>query len=239
LLIVKELIRSTWEWHNDYEDLCNALRAMKQIADHINESMHKSEKTNKVVKIQSDLGTLHLFLSLYPLPSTLYPPSLSFSLFSFYLMERIADHINESMYKSEKANEVVKIQSDLNTSPSFFLFLPFSFSFPPLFLHFSFTHVRQGSLTPPSLSIHTSLSLPSSVFFYAIHTTLLTFPSTGGGCALVEPTGGGSCEEAGISHSSLFLSTHHPFPTLFLFFFSSLSLHLFSLSTLQEGSVYW
>lgn len=55
---MKELIRSTWEWHNDYENLCNALRAMKQIADHINESMHKFEKSNKVVKIQSDLGTL-------------------------------------------------------------------------------------------------------------------------------------------------------------------------------------
>eukprot|EP00026_Physarum_polycephalum_P000683 Phypoly_transcript_00684.p1 GENE.Phypoly_transcript_00684~~Phypoly_transcript_00684.p1 ORF type:complete len:608 (+),score=96.31 Phypoly_transcript_00684:2275-4098(+) len=55
-LLLEDLIRSTWEWHNDYEALCNALRAMKQIADHINESLHKSEKANKVVKIQSDLG---------------------------------------------------------------------------------------------------------------------------------------------------------------------------------------
>ena len=56
IIIIQEMIRSTWEWHNDYEALCNSLRAMKQIADHINESLHKSEKANKVVKIQSDLG---------------------------------------------------------------------------------------------------------------------------------------------------------------------------------------
>lgn len=38
---------------------------MKQIADHINESLHKFEKANKVLKIQSDLGATFVCLLLF------------------------------------------------------------------------------------------------------------------------------------------------------------------------------
>eukprot|EP01111_Echinosteliopsis_oligospora_P009380 TRINITY_DN2731_c1_g1_i2.p1 TRINITY_DN2731_c1_g1~~TRINITY_DN2731_c1_g1_i2.p1 ORF type:complete len:611 (-),score=114.69 TRINITY_DN2731_c1_g1_i2:15-1847(-) len=55
-LLLEELIKSTWEFHRDYDTLCNALREMKKIAVHINESMHKSDKASRVVQIQSDLG---------------------------------------------------------------------------------------------------------------------------------------------------------------------------------------
>lgn len=52
----QDIIAHTWPDHKDYEGLCDALKMLDGVAEHINTSITTSESLNKVLNIQNSFG---------------------------------------------------------------------------------------------------------------------------------------------------------------------------------------
>eukprot|EP01087_Luapelamoeba_hula_P015990 TRINITY_DN4870_c0_g1_i1.p1 TRINITY_DN4870_c0_g1~~TRINITY_DN4870_c0_g1_i1.p1 ORF type:complete len:879 (+),score=134.78 TRINITY_DN4870_c0_g1_i1:193-2829(+) len=55
-LLLEDLVSNTWADHRDYELLCEALKALQDVAEYINESIANADAIDKVLAIQNKLG---------------------------------------------------------------------------------------------------------------------------------------------------------------------------------------
>ena len=55
-LLLEDFLLHTWDSHVDYDSLCRALQMIKKIADYVNDSMHLSEKVNRVYELDLAFG---------------------------------------------------------------------------------------------------------------------------------------------------------------------------------------
>lgn len=58
VLLLQDLLRHTESKHPDHDDLVQALKEMRQVADYINEKKREAEALNLVVRIQERIQNL-------------------------------------------------------------------------------------------------------------------------------------------------------------------------------------
>jgi hypothetical protein len=79
-LLLLDLIKNTWEDHEDYNYLCNASKLMEDVAEKVNESISVAERMNKVLSIKSKVTGIPevrtLFLSSFQLPLLVSNPGI-------------------------------------------------------------------------------------------------------------------------------------------------------------------
>eukprot|EP01102_Stenamoeba_stenopodia_P015097 TRINITY_DN5109_c0_g2_i1.p1 TRINITY_DN5109_c0_g2~~TRINITY_DN5109_c0_g2_i1.p1 ORF type:complete len:1273 (+),score=217.68 TRINITY_DN5109_c0_g2_i1:180-3998(+) len=59
ILLLQDLIKNTWEDHEDYWPLCTAAKQIQEVADKVNESISIADRMNRVLNIQSHVTGLH------------------------------------------------------------------------------------------------------------------------------------------------------------------------------------
>jgi len=70
-LLLRELIKQTWQDHDDYGNLCEALKAVDQVAHHVNEHKTKTINRDKIKLVQSQI---QLFPASLGVRYLLFPP---------------------------------------------------------------------------------------------------------------------------------------------------------------------
>eukprot|EP01091_Cochliopodium_minus_P009689 TRINITY_DN2439_c0_g1_i1.p1 TRINITY_DN2439_c0_g1~~TRINITY_DN2439_c0_g1_i1.p1 ORF type:complete len:352 (-),score=104.13 TRINITY_DN2439_c0_g1_i1:29-1084(-) len=56
VLLLEELLKSTWEGHSDYEGLQNAIHKIRNTVEHVNETKRKIECQEKLVELQNQIS---------------------------------------------------------------------------------------------------------------------------------------------------------------------------------------